>query len=61
MNEFTPTTILENLLFSTVKINVKYSGGNGGIGTGFIFGYEIKPNILVHFFVTNKHIIKNAE
>ena len=44
LNEFTPKTILEKILFSTVKIDVKYPDGNGGMGTGFICSYEFEQN-----------------
>jgi len=61
MSKFTPETIFENLLFSTIKINVKYLDGKEGSGTGFIFGYEIGKDKLANFIVTNKHVIENSE
>ncbi|MHA1283054.1 MAG: S1 family peptidase [Promethearchaeota archaeon] len=33
----------------------------GGQGTGFLFSYEIEPDKMIQFFVTNKHVIENAE
>ncbi len=61
MSEFTPETIFENLLFSTVKINSRYSNGNKGSGTGFIFSYDIEKDKSLYFIITNKHVIENSE
>lgn len=60
MSEFTPTTIPENLLFSTVKIDIKDSDGNDGSATGFIFNYELEPSKNISFVITNKHVIEKS-
>lgn len=51
-------TILEKLLFSTIKIETIYANGTGS-GTGFFFNY-IYDNQTFPFIVTNKHVIENS-
>lgn len=49
-----PTTISEQLLFSTLRLETSQ-----GVGTGFYFLFELDENKKVPFIVTNKHVINN--
>jgi hypothetical protein len=53
------STIAEQLLFATVRIETADLGGHTGVGTGFFFGVERNKNQYA-FLVTNKHVIRNA-
>lgn len=54
-------TLVENLLFSTIRIQASGSNGNS-VGTGFVFAYESEATreVPVHFMVTNKHVIRDT-
>jgi len=53
-----PKSITEQLLFSTVRIEVEKPLGVEA-GTGFIFSYEKDAKTFL-FLVTNKHVVANA-
>lgn len=52
-------TIIEQLLFSTVRIETVTPNGIGA-GTAFIFNYN-HNEMALFFLVTNKHVIKDAK
>jgi hypothetical protein len=54
-------TLVENLLFSTIRIEASGSEGNS-VGTGFVFAYESEAigEGPVRLLVTNKHVIRDA-
>jgi hypothetical protein len=52
-------TILQQLLFSTVRIVVDNGNGTGGTGTAFMYQHR-RGNELFQFLVTNKHVVKGA-
>lgn len=49
-----PQTISEQLLFSTVRLQT-----DQGIGTGFIFMFQLKDDKTIPVIVTNKHVINH--
>jgi hypothetical protein len=51
-------TTLENLLFSTVKIETVYKNGTGS-GTGFFFMHEFEGQSWP-FIVTNRHVVEGG-
>ena len=51
---------LEQLAFTTVRIQCKTSTGNVSIGTGFIFSFEFNDNQRVSVIITNRHVIKGS-
>lgn len=53
-----PQTVIEQLLFSTVRIEVDKPAGTEA-GTSFIFSYEHNTQQYL-FLVTNKHLIQSA-
>ena len=53
-----PQTVVEQLLFSTVRIEADKSGGTEA-GTSFIFSYEHYSKQYL-FLVTNKHVVEGA-
>ena len=54
-----PSSIAENLYFTTVKVETTDATGKNSLGTSFIFNYNVeKKNYL--FLVTNKHVVSNA-
>jgi hypothetical protein len=57
----TPTTISEQSLFSTVRIEVKMKDGGYGTGTGFFFQYQFKKDHYLRLIVTNKHVVADAK
>ena len=54
-----PESIFENILFTTVRIEVTLPNNSISMGTGFIFNY-VKNNKQYLFVVTNKHVIKDS-
>jgi hypothetical protein len=48
-----PTSITEQLLFSTVRLKT-----SGGVGTGFFFTFKIGDKI-APVIITNKHVVNN--
>lgn len=53
------TSIMEQLLFSTVRITTVNQSGNHGLGTGFVYSAPT-PSGLALFVVTNKHVVEGA-
>lgn len=53
------TSLSENLLFTTVKIDTVNNSGVGGSGTGFLFTHKYKEKTYP-FIVTNKHVVQEA-
>lgn len=51
-----PSSIAEQLYFTTVRIDTIAVDGSGGSGTGFIFYHE-KDEKTYSFIVTNKHVV----
>lgn len=54
-----PKSIFENILFTTVRIEVSLPNSSISTGTGFIFNY-VKNDKHFLFVVTNKHVIKDS-
>lgn len=54
-----PSSIAENLYFTTVKVETTDAQGRNSLGTSFIFNYNVGKNNYL-FLVTNKHVISNA-
>lgn len=57
------SSIAEQLLFTTVRVETVDASGDEGVGTSFIFNYKIegKEDGNAPFIVTNKHVVKNAK
>jgi len=53
-------SVVEQLLFSTVRIDTRTSDGAAGSGTGFIYIHESGGD-LVPVVVTNKHVVANCQ
>ena len=51
-------SIIEQLCFSTTRIETKDSFGNSYSGTGFFFNYKLDENKYINMVVTNKHVVK---
>jgi hypothetical protein len=54
-------TAVEQLLFSTVRIETQTTIGAQGTGTGFVFSYKLDQNRQIPFLVTNKHVVAGAQ
>ena len=52
---FSPTTLSERLLYSTVKID-----SDAGSGTGFFFDFDLGQDRKLPLLFTNKHVIEGA-
>src|SRR5712691_6816935 len=50
------SSVAEQLLFTTVRIETNYPDGRTGVGTGFIFSLNRAGNTYL-FLVTNKHVV----
>jgi Trypsin-like peptidase domain len=50
----------EQLLFSTVRIEVQTRQGNQGTGTGFFFEYKLSDGRVLPLIVTNRHVIQDS-
>jgi hypothetical protein len=57
----TPITLSEQLLFSTVRIEVRTKDGLSGTGTGFFFQFQVAEGQILPLIVTNKHVIEGSE
>lgn len=55
-----PKTISEQLIFSTVRIEIELSNGKIGTGTGFFFNFKIEGEKIIPVIITNKHVVKDA-
>ena len=61
-----PTTVIEQALYSTVRIEAEFSNGEDSTGTGFIFDFklsvpgETKP-FIIPCVVTNNHVVAGCE
>ncbi|MEG4007629.1 serine protease [Microcoleus sp. Pol11C1] len=55
-----PTTISEQLLFSTVRIAVQLSSGEEATGTGFFFNFLVDEQTHIPAIITNKHVVAGA-
>lgn len=49
---------IEQLCFSTTRIETVDANGNISSGTGFFFNYNLDNNRIVPLIVTNKHVVK---
>lgn len=56
-----PSTIFENLLFTTVRIATKDSIGDESTGTGFIYSHKIDDANSQLFLITCWHVIEGAK
>lgn len=56
-----PTSLAENLFFSTVRIDTKYAGGNAGSGTGFLYVHRFGDGRSAPFVVSNRHVVAGVE
>lgn len=54
-----PKSVIEEWMFSTVRINTTDALGEEWVGTGFIFGYPVSEKTSIPFLVTNRHVIEN--
>ena len=54
-----PKSIIEEWMFSTVRINTTDAQGKEWVATGFIFGYPVKDDKVIPFLVTNRHVVEN--
>ncbi|MBN1909637.1 MAG: trypsin-like peptidase domain-containing protein [Pirellulales bacterium] len=51
---------VEQLGYSTVRIECDFPDGSRGTGTGFFFSFAREGNMQVPAIITNKHVIKGA-
>lgn len=54
-----PKSIIEEWMFSTVRIITTDALDAEWVATGFIFGYRISDKTSIPFLVTNRHVIEN--
>ena len=55
-----PTTLSEQLLFNTVRIETQIASGEIRTGTGFFFSFHVSDNKEILAIITNKHVVKDA-
>jgi hypothetical protein len=53
------SSVIEQLLFSTIRIETYDSKNNKYIATSFIFNRVLKNGMQYPFLITNRHVIKN--
>ena len=56
----TPVSIIEELLFTTVRIVAEEESGTERVGTGFFFDATVDQTRILPLIVTNKHVVQNA-
>lgn len=54
-------SIMEQLCFSTTRIEATDSNGKISVGTGFFFCFKIDENTSIPFVVTNKHMVNGMK
>ncbi|CAM3739355.1 trypsin-like serine peptidase [Smaragdicoccus niigatensis] len=54
-------TVIEQLLFTTIRITTTYPNGDTGSGTGFVYAKEMPGGDRRLAVVTNKHVIEGAD
>ncbi len=54
-----PKSIIEEWMFSTVRIITTDALDREWVATGFIFGYPVEEGKYIPFLVTNRHVIEN--
>ncbi len=52
--------IIDQLVYSTIRIECEYKDGTAGTGTGFFFAFKEKDDTCVPVLITNKHVIENS-
>lgn len=52
-------SIIEELCYSTVRIECKNSSGQVQTGTGFFFGFKKSEKESIPILITNKHVVKD--
>jgi len=55
-----PTTISEQLLFSTVRLEAQTEGNPVSVGTGFFFDFRVDQEKIIPVILTNKHVVENT-
>lgn len=55
-----PVTIAEQLLFSTVRIQVQWDSDRSGTGTGFFFDFPLDEQKRIPVIITNKHVVADS-
>jgi len=61
MSGFNPTSITEQLIFTTVRIDTVRNDDKEFAGTGFIINYEYETNKIAPFVLTNRHVVQDME
>lgn len=51
-------SIMEQLYFSTLRIETQDMSGNSYSGTGFFFNYKLDEKKVIPIIITNKHVVK---
>ncbi|MCB9370157.1 trypsin-like peptidase domain-containing protein [Candidatus Woesearchaeota archaeon] len=55
------TKVGNQLLFTTLRLEVTLNNGCSAVGTGFIVSKKIDPLTERHYLITNKHVIEHAK
>lgn len=53
-------TLLEQMLFTTVRITTVNPDGSMGLGTGFVYQQDMPTGKVANALVTNKHVVAGA-
>ncbi len=56
-----PTTLVEQLNFTVLRIVAGSQTGNAQIGTGYVCLVEFEQNLSTHVLVTNRHVVEDAQ
>lgn len=51
-------SIMEQLCFSTLRIETQDMSGNSYSGTGFFFNYKLDEKKVIPIIITNKHVVR---
>lgn len=55
-----PTSLSEQLLFTTVRIETEYASGDLSRGTGFFFNFPVDEQHSMPVIITNRHVVRNG-
>jgi len=55
-----PTRPADQLLFTTVRIEIIKASGKGGAGTGFFYNHKLDDENTLPLIITNRHVVEGA-
>ena len=61
MAQIQPLTTYENLLYTTVRLEIPLVSGQTSVGTGFVYDHYRQDKTKVPLLVTARHVVRDAK